>query len=357
MDRILFLTVSQSPNVEQLRLRIWEFLMANDNLGPSYVIPEWNLQRPGKTNFLTLVVLDDVWSLQVLERLIFTIPGCTTLVVSRFKFPTLLDATYEVEFLRESEALALFCHYAFGQKSMPPDANHNLVQQIVSECVGLPLALKVIGASLRLQSEMYWLSAKNRLFRGEIICECDENYFLERMAITVNCLSDQVRECFLDLGAFPEDKKIPLDILINMWVELHDIDEQGAFVILVELTTKNLLTLVKDVRDGDGHTSYCDVAVTQHDVFRDLALHLSNPGNISERKRLLMPRREMGIPIEWERNSDQPFDAQIVSIHTGEMKEMDWFQMEFPKAEVLILNFSLEEYFLPPCNTCQSLGH
>lgn len=32
----------------------------------------------------------------------------------------------------------------------------------------------------------------------------------------------------------------------------------------------------------------------------------------------------------------------------GEMREMDWFRMEFPKAEVLVLNFSSNEYFLPP---------
>lgn len=55
----------------------------------------------------------------------------------------------------------------------------------------------------------------------------------------------------------------------------------------------------------------------QHDVLRDLALHLSNSGNINHRKRLFMPRREASLPKEWERNSDQPFNAQIVSLHTG----------------------------------------
>lgn len=30
------------------------------------------------------------------------------------------------------------------------------------------------------------------------------------------------------------------------------------------------------------------------------------------------------------------------------MREMDWFRMEFPKAEVLIVNFSSSVYFLPP---------
>lgn len=63
--------------------------------------------------------------------------------------------------------------------------------------------------------------------------------------------------------------------------------------------------------------SSCLVFITQHDVLRDLALHLSNRSPINRRRRLLMPRRETELPREWDRNSSQPFDAQIVSIHTG----------------------------------------
>jgi len=106
----------------------------------------------------------------------------------------------------------------------------------------------VIGASLRDQPEMYWESARKRLSRGEPICESHESKLLDRMAISTQFLSKNVRECFLDLGSFPEDKKIPLDVLINMWVEIHDIDPEEAFAILVELSDKNLLTLVKDAR-------------------------------------------------------------------------------------------------------------
>ena len=95
---------------------------------------------------------------------------------------------------------------------------------------------------------MFWASAKNRLSRGEPINESHESHLLGRMEMSVNFLSEKVKQCFLDLGAFPEDKKIPLDVLINMWVELHDIDEEEAFAILVELANKNLLTLVKDAR-------------------------------------------------------------------------------------------------------------
>ena len=118
----------------------------------------------------------------------------------------------------------------------------------MSECENLPLALKVIGASLRDQPEMFWESVKNRLSQGQSIGESHEINLIERMAISINYLKEDIKECFLDLCAFPEDKKIPLDVLINMWVEIHDIDEKDAFAIVVELSNKNLLTLVKEAR-------------------------------------------------------------------------------------------------------------
>ncbi|XVF36212.1 hypothetical protein REPUB_Repub19eG0038900 [Reevesia pubescens] len=350
--RILFLTVSQSPDLEQLRAKILGFITANEVMGyttNNLFVPQGKLECDWGTGKRILVVLDDVWSLSVLEQLIFRIPTYKTLVVSRFKFPaSVVNEVHRVELLREDESMSLFCHSAFGQKSIPPTANETLVKQIVDECKGLPLALKVIGASLRDQPEMYWASAMKRLSRGEPICESHENKLMERMAISVEYLNTKVKECFLDLGSFPEDKRIPLDVLINMWVEIHDIDEEEAFAILVELSDKNLLTLVKDAQAGDAYSSYYEIVVTQHDVLRDLALHLSNRGDVNERTRLLMPRKVTELPRDWERNTDQPFNAQIVSVHTGEMREMDWFRMDFPKAEVLILNFSSNEYFLPP---------
>lgn len=65
------------------------------------------------------------------------------------------------------------------------------------------------------------------------------------------------------------------------------------------------------------YSSCFEISVTQHDVLRDLALNLSNRETINERRRLVMPKRENGVPKEWFRNKDQPFQAQIVSIHTG----------------------------------------
>lgn len=134
-NRVLFLTVSQSPNVDQLKKRIWDYLMAIEGVNPFDRVPQWNLQYNfGVPMRKTLIVLDDVWALPELEQLVTTssrTPGCKTLVVSRFKFPEVIERSYEVELLREQEAMTLFCHSAFGKKSIPLGTDEDLVKQVV----------------------------------------------------------------------------------------------------------------------------------------------------------------------------------------------------------------------------------
>ncbi|KAF8097061.1 hypothetical protein N665_0296s0042 [Sinapis alba] len=345
-EEILFLTVSQSPVVEELRTRIWGFLTGCEGVNH---VPDWNLQYNSGVKTKKLVILDDVWTRKALDSLTSNLPSCTILVVSRSKLAD-PNATYDVEVLREDEAISLFCLCAFGQKSIPPGFDKDLVKKVAGECKGLPLALKVTGASLKDRHEMYWQGALQRLSKGEPADESHESRLIHHMEASLADLDETARECFLDLGAFPEDRKIPVDILINMWIEIHDLDEPVAFATLIDLSHKNLLTLGKDPRLGSSYASYYDVFVTQHDVLRDLALHLSNKGKVNRRQRLLMPKREKDLPSTWEKNCDEPYNAQIVSIHTWEMDDMAWsdFDMDFPKAEILMLNFSSDKYVLPP---------
>lgn len=103
----------------------------NGSLNANWAVPQWMPQfdRGGETK--TLVVLDDVWSLPVLKQLLFRIPGVKFIVVTRFQFPETFDATYDVQLLNEEDALSLFCHHAFGQKSIPLATNQNLVKQVM----------------------------------------------------------------------------------------------------------------------------------------------------------------------------------------------------------------------------------
>ncbi|CAL9241491.1 unnamed protein product [Arabidopsis halleri] len=345
-NRVLFLTVSQSPNLEELRALIRDFLTGHE-AGFGATLPE----SIGHTR--KLVILDDVRTRESLNQLMFNIPGTTTLVVSQSK---LADprTTYDIELLNEHEATSLFCLSAFNQKSVPSGFSKSLVKQVVGECKGLPLSLKVIGASLKDRPENYWEGAVERLSRGKPVDEIHESKVFAQIEATLENLDPKSKECFLDMGAFPEGKKIPVDVLINMLVEIHDLETATAFDVLVDLANRNLLTLVKDPTYVAMHTSYYDMFVTQHDVLRDVALHLTNRGEVSRRERLLMPKRESMLPRKWMRSNDEPYNARVVLIwisffsFTEEMTEMDWFDMDFPKAEVLILNFSSDNYVLPP---------
>ncbi len=51
----------------------------------------------------------------------------------------------------------------------------------------------------------------------------------------------------MDLGSFPEDQRIPVPALIDMWAELYEPDEDciNAIANLHELTTRNLANLVR----------------------------------------------------------------------------------------------------------------
>nr|VDD56017.1 unnamed protein product [Brassica oleracea] len=81
-----------------------------------------------------------------------------------------------------------------------------------------------------------------------------------------------------------------------MWVELHYIDEETAFSILVDLSDKTLLTFVKK-------TLVCLVTALK---------------------------------------------SLMDFLCLEEISESDWFDMELPKTQVSTLNFSSDKYTLPP---------
>lgn len=123
----MFLTVSQSPDIKQLRLKIWAHITGSES---NFLDLQSAQQYSWWLGKKCLIVLDDVWSLPVLEKLIFRGKGCKTLVVSRFKFPTVTNISHKVDLLGEDEALSLFCFSAFGQNSVPRSADEKLVKQV-----------------------------------------------------------------------------------------------------------------------------------------------------------------------------------------------------------------------------------
>lgn len=115
-------------------------------------------------------------------------------------------------------------------------------------CKRLPLALEVVGRSLHEQPVEIWRSTLMKLSEGESIVN-SEDELRNCLQSSLDALDDKdimLKECFMDLGSFPEDQKIPATALIDMWAELHKLDKGGIYAIsnLQKLCSRNLLNLV-----------------------------------------------------------------------------------------------------------------
>lgn len=353
-ERIVFERVSQSPNLKGLLERMWEKIVGGKT--PDFHdIEDAHLQLQQRLRQMepqpTLVVLDDVWEIDHFEKLLFDGKGYKTLVTTRNNNVVKSDYRYDLPCLRQQDAVSLFCFSAFDRKSIPETADHNLVKEVIAECKGLPLALKVIGRSLHGQPHAAWMTAKDKLSQGQTISEYHKTEVLKRLKTSIDILEEEVRECFLDMGIFPEARKISADPLLDLGVYVHKLKWTAAYTILIELASRNLVTLVNNQKGtlGNPYGSSGELSLIQHDVLRDLAIYLTEQEpTIERRKRFIMPQKADSIRKMWKKHADCDFNAEIVSFHTGSMEEKDWCQMNFPNAKALILNFSASEYFLPP---------
>eukprot|EP00261_Vitis_vinifera_P035367 XP_019076610.1 PREDICTED: probable disease resistance protein At5g66900 isoform X4 [Vitis vinifera] len=249
-----------------------------------------------------------------------------------------------------------------GSKSVPDKFKFQISKfKIVRRCKGFPLALEVVGRSLHEQPVEIWRSTLMKLSEGESIVN-SEDELRNCLQSSLDALDDKdimLKECFMDLGSFPEDQKIPATALIDMWAELHKLDKGGIYAIsnLHKLCFRNLLNLVvtRSSRNDANEIDRCynDAFVMQHDLLRDLAIYQSKQEPIEKRKRLIVDLTGNRLPEWWTKEKQPRSSARLVSISTGysvdEMFSSSWCSMQLPEAEALILNFNQTEkkYELP----------
>ncbi|XP_043720387.1 putative disease resistance protein At5g47280 [Telopea speciosissima] len=347
--KIYFLTVSSSPDFKVIVQKLSEQMFPTRPV-PHFVSEGEAILKLGNLMTLmetepTLLVLDDVWEDSVVRKFFIGKVNYKILVTSRTQCQA-FDYKYSLKMLNDADAMALFCHSVFPQneKLNYEEPDRELLIKIVRGCKGLPLALKVIGHSLHQQPAKVW-QQKERMMSSCSIFKSHSD-LLSCLATSLDFLTEEVQECFMDLGSFPEDERIPASSLIDIWVELYGIDEVDAYINLLELSTLNLVSLIEftsgDAGQIDGNLN--GLFVTQHDLLRDLAIYQSQ----QKSTRLIMKRREESLPWRWSKEEHQFQNARLVSIQTGEMSSSNWYNMHFPEAEVLILDFSATKYTLPP---------
>ncbi|KAM1174747.1 hypothetical protein FF1_027276 [Malus domestica] len=353
-DNIFFVTVSKKPKLENIVHDLYQRkgfpVPTFQNEVGAVTLLQLFLKEVGQNPLL--LVLDDVWSGS--ESLVEKFHQIKTenhkfLVTSRSEFRG-YGIPYHLQSLDHDNAMKLFHHSAsLGDKSshIPKD----LSEKIVERCKGFPLAITVVGRSLCGEPIEIWQKRVIEWSKGFSILDSETELLLclERSLGALDKEMAAIKECFLDLGSFPEDQRIPAAALIDIWAELHDVDTDIECIAnLYELTKRslaNLLVTRKDKMEGDGY--YSEHFVTQHDVLRELAIYNTKKGPVEHRKRLIIDICGDNLPKWWREQKHQPMKARLLSITTDEGFSTKWHKMQMPEVEVLVLNFQTKNYGLP----------
>jgi WD40 repeat protein len=207
-----------------------------------------------------LIILDDVWEVGVAEALHTAAgKGVRILLTSRKRKLFASAGVHEVpvDELSKEEALKLLSDWTqVPRDALPPEA-----AEIARECGNLPLALAMIGATLRGRPDR-WRYALERLRRADLtkIQRKLPDYTYETldraMLVSFEDLDPDRQRRYRDLVVVPEDAAAPAAMLCAWWAH-EGMDELDAIDVLDDLVERSLLRV--DERQ----------AYSLHDVQRD----------------------------------------------------------------------------------------
>ncbi|CAA2993369.1 late blight resistance homolog R1B-14 [Olea europaea subsp. europaea] len=216
-----------------------------------------------------LIVMDDVRSIEVWNDIKMLFPddknGSRIILTSSLKDV----ADYE-------ESWELFHEKVFGKENCPLDLV-DVGTKIAKNCQGLPLLIVVIGGLLSKvnKAKDFWENVAENL--SSIVAKEDPQ-FLERLTFSYKYLPAHLKECFLYMGAFPENCEIPVSRLIKLWVaegflKPHEFKplEEVAQVYLGHLIDRNLI-LVRQNGSINGKGKTCII----HGLLRELCVRMAH---------------------------------------------------------------------------------
>ncbi|KAF8045329.1 hypothetical protein N665_5175s0002 [Sinapis alba] len=193
-----------------------------------------------------LLVLDDVWQGAngfLLDHFRIKLPGYKILVTSRSDLPS-FDYTYPLQPLSENDAKALLVRVAPRPCNASEADYQELLQKILKRCNGLPLVIDVIGVPLKGKPLYLW--------RGQVESWSEEATIVDGvrqlLEPSFNALKPHLKECFMDMGSFLEDRKIRASVIIDIWMELYGKGTTSSSFrylnYLYDLASQNLLKLI-----------------------------------------------------------------------------------------------------------------
>ncbi|KAH6772027.1 hypothetical protein C2S52_005214 [Perilla frutescens var. hirtella] len=239
-----------------------------------------------------LLVLDDVWSVDAWNEIKEVLPlsngKAKVLITSREMDVGMHSSVYrrphELRFLTKEESWRLLQYEVFGNlEDCPPDLRV-IGEQIAIKCDGVPLTIVVIGGILVDQltrgvaTEEWEMASKNV---SDALQKDEAQRITNVVALSYDRLPDDLRDCFIYLGVFPEDYEIQVKMVSGLWIAERFIQpkegrslEETAEENLNDLIRRNLVKA--DKTNDMGKVKTCRV----HDMIRAFCITKSKKENL-----------------------------------------------------------------------------
>ncbi|MFS8006317.1 putative P-loop containing nucleoside triphosphate hydrolase, leucine-rich repeat domain superfamily [Helianthus anomalus] len=227
-DWIAKAVIGQNPNILSIQKDIAVYIGDGDLPEASKSARVDHLHNSFKTlsedRKMVLIILDDVWEKIELRDIGLTSPlpnGMKLLLTSRDSNicrQIAVEAKSSFQLLRVNILVDAEAQSFFSQiTGVTEEDDYDMYQtgcDIVRRCGGLPLALKLIGTTLKSQENIYvWRNTLNCLKKNDF-----DNNVEKIIKISYEHIKDEDKEVFLHCGLFPEDSNIPIvDLARYAW--------------------------------------------------------------------------------------------------------------------------------------------
>ncbi|KAH6794735.1 hypothetical protein C2S52_005212 [Perilla frutescens var. hirtella] len=231
-----------------------------------------------------LLVLDDVWSVDAWNKIKEVLPLSNgegkVLITSREvdvgSHSSANRKPHKLRFLTEDESWRLLQYEVYGNLEDCPHELRGIGEHIAVKCDGVPLTIIVIGGILvdQLTRSPSTVMAVNEWEKvsenvSDALQKDKANRITDVVALSYDRLPDDLRDCFVYMGVFPEDYEIPVKMLCGLWIAEGFILpkdekslEESAEENFLDLITRNLLKVERTNHMGKAKT--CRV----HDMIR-----------------------------------------------------------------------------------------
>ncbi|XVF78527.1 hypothetical protein PTKIN_Ptkin14bG0141000 [Pterospermum kingtungense] len=367
-SKLIWTTVSQDFNIRTLQERIacqlGEELNNNEETTTRAAKLSEMLRKQGRY----VLILDDVWSSFSLNDVGILEPtadnGCKLVLTTRSEevVRSMGCKKVEVVCLSANEALQLFLSKV-GQDLLPNPKIESIMELIVEECAGLPLAIVTVAGTMKgIYDPLRWeISLKTLRGQTRNMKDVEDKVF-GCLVFSYEHLETRDKYCFLHCALFPEDYEFDLEEIIERWIEDGLMDEMGTrkemqdfgHVVLEKLKENCLL---ERVHYGDGD------CIKMHDVVRDMALHITKKSSTRFFVKAGMQLTELPDEQQWTEDLEKvslmrnsittippsmlPFKCEKLTtllLSNNPLKEIpDSFFDHMPNLKILDLSFSLFE--------------